>query len=70
MIPQLSDALIDKLGALIVHADHLVDEIYFGQSFPSNRLERALRQVRDDLADHEILALKLALDRDGRLPKP
>lgn len=68
MIPQLSDAALDKLGALIVHADHLVDEIYFGQSFPSNRLERAVRAVRDDLSDHEVLALKLALDREGRLP--
>jgi hypothetical protein len=69
MIPQLSDDAIVKLGALIVHADHLVDEIYFATSFPTNRLERAVRQVREDLADHEIMALKLALDREGKLPR-
>jgi hypothetical protein len=69
MIPQLSDAAFDKLGKLIVDADRLVDEIYFGQSFPSNRLEQAVRAVREDLADHEIMAFKLALDRDGRLQR-
>jgi len=69
VIPQLSDSAIDKLGKLIVDASHLVDEIYFGQSFPSNRLEQAVRAVRDTIADHEIMALKLALDREGRLKR-
>ena len=69
MIPQLSESAINKLGALIVRTDHLVDEIYFSSSFPSDRLERAVRAVREALADHEIMALKLALDREGRLPK-
>lgn len=69
MIPQLSDSALDKLGKLIVDADHLVNEIYSSASFPSIRLEKAVRKVRDDLADHELMAFKLALDREGRLQR-
>lgn len=69
MIPPLSDTAIDKLGKLIVDVDHLVDAIYFSPSFPSDRLERAVRQVREDIHDHELLAFKLSLDRENRLPK-
>jgi hypothetical protein len=69
MMPPLSDSALDKLGKLIVDVDHLVDEIYFGQSFPTKQLEKMLRLVRDDLADHEVMAFKLALDREGRLQR-
>lgn len=71
MIPQPSDSALDKLGALIVHADQLVDEIYFSSSAPSHPdlLNRAIRRVRDDLSNNEVMAFKLALDRAGRLPK-
>jgi hypothetical protein len=70
-IPVLSDAAIDRLGALIVHADQLVDEIYFSSSAPAHPdlLNRAIRRVRDDLSNNEVMAFKMALDRAGRLPR-
>lgn len=70
MIPQLSDSVIDKLGALIVHTDQMLDALYFSSGgYPSKSLEKAARQVREDLADHELMAFKIAMDREGRLPK-
>ena len=68
-VPTLSDAALDKLGALIVHSDDLIEEIYASGGQPTVRMGKLIRLVRDDLADHNLMALKVALDREGRLPK-
>lgn len=69
MTPALSDAAIDKLGALLVHTDQLVDEIFFSGGQPTARMGKLIHLVREDLSDHNLMALKLALDREGRLPR-
>lgn len=69
MIPALSDTAIKRVGSLMVHADQLVDEIFFSGGNATVKMAKLIRLVRDDLSDHELLALKLALDREGLLPK-
>lgn len=69
MIPTLSDTAVKRIGSLMVHADQLVDEVYFSGGQATERMAKLIRLVRDDLSDHEMLALKLALDREGLLPK-
>lgn len=69
MIPELSHEAKVKVGDLMVHVDQLVDEVYFSGGQATVNMAKLIRKVRDDLADHELMALKLALDREGLLPK-
>lgn len=68
-IPALSDTAVKRVGSLLVHADQLVDEVFYSGGQPTQRMAKLIRLVRDDLSDHEMMALKLALDREGWLPK-
>lgn len=67
--PQLSDKGLERVGALLVHADQLVEEIFFSGGQATVRMGKLLKQIREDMSDHELMALKLALDRNGLLPK-
>lgn len=69
MIPQLSDKGIDRVGSLLVHTSELIDEMFFGGGYPTERMGRLIKLLREDIGDHEMMALKLALDRENRLPK-
>lgn len=64
-VPTLSNAAVIKLAALCVHASNLIDDLYMGDQTAQLR---GMRLIRDILSDHEILALRLALDRQNLLP--
>lgn len=65
-VPTLSSGAIIKLATLAVRSEELVDAIFFGNR---DHIERAMFNVRELYTDHEIMALKLALDRQGQLPE-
>lgn len=69
MIPQLSDTAVERVGSLLVHTDQLIDEIFFSGGHATDNMLKLIKLVREDLSDHEMMALKLALDREGLLPK-
>lgn len=65
-IPALSEATVIKLAAITVHVATLIDDVYMGDQ---NAQLRSMRILRDLIADHEVMALRLHLDRQGLLPE-
>lgn len=64
-IPMLSKAAVVKLAAITVHVDSLIADIYMGDQTAQLNGMRVLREL---ISDHEIMALRLALDRQNLLP--
>lgn len=66
-IPTLSDTAVIKLASLAQRSEELVDAIFFGSD--RRGIEKAMYNLRELYSDHEIMALRLNLDRQGLLPE-
>lgn len=65
-VPALSNGAIVKLAAITVHTSNLIDDVFMGDQTAQLK---SMKILRDLISDHEIMALRLHLDRQGLLPE-
>lgn len=65
-VPSLTPRAIINLAAITVHTSNLIDDVFMGDQHAQLKEMRILREL---IADHEIMALRFNLDRQGLLPE-